>query len=359
MCSYVGGVSNRLYNSLHLEVRATSSMIDLFSPDIRTKKLGKQCNSSEEYSTLLKGSNSGNPVSRGILCFFILILFSCQYRDNQSDEVVKRNSSLDTLSVLIKNKWRGIGNKALNKYYSEKTLWFFGKNAFFNTYLGKLNLTKDTILISDSTNNALYDAPLDNMSDKIRKLKAKIVKITNDSLAFRVFESSFTPFNNEIYYFYNDSLDYNPNIYFDKISLNLSACLGKCPEQEISIDSSGTFRFYGGRNANNKGYFEGRLSKSFIKSISNNIKMANIENLQNDTFYPDEGPKFKMLIDYNDSLKQVLKGDYLKYNYRIYLLVELLKQAPDSAIEMKKATGEIQFEPMIQFDQPPIPPKVN
>ncbi|MEJ6980004.1 DUF6438 domain-containing protein [Pedobacter sp. P351] len=57
-----------------------------------------------------------------------------------------------------------------------------------------------------------------------------------------------------------------------KIAFATGYCHGTCPYQAIEIDSSLTYKYYGGEWAKNKGYFTGTIDRGFWDSLNTDLK---------------------------------------------------------------------------------------
>jgi len=141
-----------------------------------------------------------------------------------------------------------------------------------------------------------------------------------------------------------------------KISFATSGCYGKCPFLAIEIDSSLSYKFYGGRYTQRQGFFIGTITKEFWDSLNDKFEQTNFEHL--DTLY--NGTIDDMAIECYITNRQSKKLLYaqemdLPDSVRIffYWLMDTYK-----ILELHKV-DTLAFETKIQFGQGPIPPPKN
>jgi len=138
-----------------------------------------------------------------------------------------------------------------------------------------------------------------------------------------------------------------------KISFATSGCYGKCPFLSIEIDSSLSYKFYGGRYTEKQGFFIGTITKEFWDSL--NIKFEQINYDYLDTLY--NGTVDDMAIEcyiYNGQNKKPLYAQEMdlpdKVRNFFYWLMDTYKN-----LELRKV-DTLHFETKIQFGQGPMPP---
>lgn len=141
-----------------------------------------------------------------------------------------------------------------------------------------------------------------------------------------------------------------------KVSFATGGCYGKCPFLAIEIDSSLSYKFYGGQYSDLQGFFTGKITQTFWDSL--NIKLEQVNLKQLDTLYMAtiddlsiesyftfgqiKKPLFGHEMDFPDSVQKIfnwLMGSYKR--------VELTK------------VDTLDFETKIQFSQGPMPPPKN
>lgn len=64
-----------------------------------------------------------------------------------------------------------------------------------------------------------------------------------------------------------------------KITFASGYCHGECPFQAIEIDSSLTYKYYGGEWAENQGYFLGTIDKDFWDSLNTDVRNLKFEDI--------------------------------------------------------------------------------
>ncbi|MDP3393071.1 DUF6438 domain-containing protein [Sediminibacterium sp.] len=140
---------------------------------------------------------------------------------------------------------------------------------------------------------------------------------------------------------------------FKTISFATGGCYGKCPFLAIQIDSSLTYKFYGGRYTEKQGFFTAKVTQGFWDSL--NIKMEQAKFKQLDTLY--NASVDDMSIESYFTYGQIRKPLYgqemdLPDNIRsvFYWLMDSYKKLQLTKVDT------LLFETKIQFGQGPIPP---
>ena len=140
-------------------------------------------------------------------------------------------------------------------------------------------------------------------------LIGRIERISRDSLIIKKKAGKGRPFYyKDKFIFYNDSLDYNPQIKLNRIEYSTSSCLGKCPEIAVEIDSEGNYKFFGGKHSKQKGNFRGKVDLDYVREIEEELRYSNV-GIQPTAFpAPLDAPMNELVIYYNDSLRKEIHG---------------------------------------------------
>jgi len=143
-----------------------------------------------------------------------------------------------------------------------------------------------------------------------------------------------------------------------KIIFASGYCHGECPFQAIEIDSSLTYKYYGGQHAKNKGYFRGTIDEGFWESLKNDLKKIEYWNL--DTIYDDTYDDQSMeVIIYKGKYKKHIRGQEKSLPKGLQNLLYKLYYSVDLA-DIKAIRDTIQFESTVQnplkFTGPKFPP---
>jgi hypothetical protein len=67
--------------------------------------------------------------------------------------------------------------------------------------------------------------------------------------------------------------------YVNKVSLATGGCYGTCPLMAVEIDSTLSFKYYGGRYSDKKGYFKGTVTQGFWDTLNIKFQKLNLEKL--------------------------------------------------------------------------------
>ncbi len=149
-----------------------------------------------------------------------------------------------------------------------------------------------------------------------------------------------------------------------KLSFAVAGCYGKCPVLAIEIDSSLTYKFYGGENTNKKGFYKGLVTKGFWDTL--NLKFEQIRFKHLDTLYnysvddmpielyltigKDRKPLFGQDESMPDSVRKVLY--WVLNSYKNINLIQVDTLAFETSIQY--GIGPIPAPKILKFTAPKI-----
>jgi len=274
----------------------------------------------------------------------------------------QHNDKTDTLCMLKDIVWNidlsGIDSMKMYQdspmFFSDKCMYFYNKN------VGGYEVKEDSIFV----NEIYYNSTKEGLKKVVKeKLVGVIKEINNDSLVIEKLKGKGFYFVSDGHYkyyptfttlrFYNDKFNLSKKFEFDKISLSSSGCYGNCAIRAIEIKSNGDCKYYGGKNANMKGYYVGRISKEKIDSLKfkMNAALVNYWNLNNTPLI--DAQVADLIVCYNklDTLK--ILGSPVDFPIR---LKELFKEIMDinEKAELKPINAKLDFITK-QHDIPPVP----
>jgi hypothetical protein len=154
-----------------------------------------------------------------------------------------------------------------------------------------------------------------------------------------------------------------------KIIFETGGCYGKCPYTAVEIDSSLTFKFYGGEYSDVKGYFKGIVSEEIWDSL--NLKLEGINFTQLDSSYEKsiDDLATEMIVYYGKQRKHVrgqsasLPDSVMTFYNWLMNLHKRVRLKPITEKEISLETS-IQIQslappPLIQDDVKFIPPEIQ
>jgi hypothetical protein len=138
-----------------------------------------------------------------------------------------------------------------------------------------------------------------------------------------------------------------------KVSFATGGCYGKCPFLAIQIDSSLSYKFYGGRYAEKQGFYTAKVTQEFWDSLNIKLEQANFNQL--DTLYNAtvDDMSIESYFTYGQTRKRLYGQEMdLPDSVRkvFYWLMDSYKN-----IQLTKV-DTLLLETKIQFGQGPIPP---
>ena len=284
------------------------------------------------------------------LCFT-----SCSSPETTRDVSVKTVESNDTLDLLVRNNWNIViePSDSILYTYNKQPLYFKEENTYntrfqkFNAYffdqeIARLDISGDTIFLRDTT---YYQTADYSFKQKVQTyLIGEIESISKDSLIIKKVAGKGRPFGyNDKFMFYNDSLDYNPQIKLNSIEYSTGSCLGKCPEMAIEIDSKGNYKFFGGEHTKQKGNFRGKVDLGYVRKIEEELRYSNVDIQPTAFAVPFDAPMNELVIYYNDSLRKEIHGWVYNYPPRFQKVVKLMYDSPLRA-EMQSVGEQLSFE---------------
>lgn len=144
--------------------------------------------------------------------------------------------------------------------------------------------------------------------------------------------------------------------YITKLTVAAGGCFGNCAFAAVEIDSSLSFKYYGGEFAGRKGYYLGHISKGYWDTLNVELKKLDVETM--DTLYEDavdgleeefvlntEGGKKKHIVARGGSMPGVL-SKFINNTLQHYKNIELTKVKDTLDFETK-----IQYPVLIQHDE--------
>lgn len=138
-----------------------------------------------------------------------------------------------------------------------------------------------------------------------------------------------------------------------KLTFATGGCFGDCPFLAIEIDSTLDYKFYGGKNADVKGYYIGKISQTLWDTI--NIRFEPLQNRNLDTNIRSvDDMSIQSIIHFGQSVTKIKRQEMdlpkdIRDNF--YWLMDSYKR-----IKLEKVADTIHFETIIQNGLPAIPP---
>lgn len=96
-----------------------------------------------------------------------------------------------------------------------------------------------------------------------------------------------------------------------KIDFGTGSCLSPCQSIAISMDSSLTYKYYGGPSAPLKGCYTGHITQGFWDTLNMRFKQINYKKLDtadNEAIY--DGPLTEMFIFHREKMRHIMLSTY-------------------------------------------------
>lgn len=135
--------------------------------------------------------------------------------------------------------------------------------------------------------------------------------------------------------------------YLTKLTVATGGCYGNCAFAAVEIDSSLSFKYYGGDFAERKGYYLGHISKGYWDTLNVELKKLDVETM--DTLYGGavdgleeelvlntEGGKRKHIIANGGSMPEVM-SKFMNKTLEHYKKITLLPVKDTLDFETKNA----------------------
>jgi Domain of unknown function (DUF6438) len=149
-----------------------------------------------------------------------------------------------------------------------------------------------------------------------------------------------------------------------KICFAVGGCYGTCPLLSIELDSTLTYKFYGGQHSKKIGWYKGNVTQGFWDTLNINLERINYKKLDTTFEQTVDDASFEIILYYDNKRKHInaqemSMPDSVRYVFtnlaETYKNLNLTKQTDSSfSIETKIQNGVIAVPP------PPIkfkPPK--
>lgn len=137
----------------------------------------------------------------------------------------------------------------------------------------------------------------------------------------------------------------------EKVILGTGYCHGDCVFQAIEIDNNLKYKYYGGKNAEKKGYFIAKADKKLwdeLEIMFNKIKINDLDTLYDRT-YDDQS--FELIIYANGKRKHI-KAQYESLQKELKDIVDFLSGSYKN-VDLQPIDYVIDFESKIQKEQIP------
>jgi transposase len=146
-----------------------------------------------------------------------------------------------------------------------------------------------------------------------------------------------------------------------KIVLGRGYCLGECPFEAIEIDSTLSFKYFGGMYADQKGYYSGEIAQSYWDSLNLKINKIDLNKLDSVYYktYDDQEVEF---VIYKDGKRKYVIGQTDSLPLKLKDLLDLLHKIINN-VDLKLLKDSINFETQVQYqylrstDSPKFLPK--
>jgi len=303
---------------------------------------------------------------RYIQTILILVSIIACSKEKQIDE----NFTSKYWNLCINEK-----DSALIKYKDQALHFKDGAVYFINEKIANYSISNDTLIVCDTSyyekgkienvihsngkvditfykrieNDSLYQVTF-------KYLIGRVLKVDSDSLVIDVIEGYGFPFKfQDLLKFYNDSLLYDQDIKIDTIEFSNSLCYGSCPAIAMKIDKGLNYEFWGGENADKKGFYKGKITKEQFDAFEKLIRIANIEGNDSEYFPPIDAPYVELIIDYNIGKTKKFWGYMNDFPVRVKNVgLEMFDLYKSSSLDT--CDCELQFEVHLHVQAPPPPP---
>jgi len=93
-----------------------------------------------------------------------------------------------------------------------------------------------------------------------------------------------------------------------KIDIATGGYLGDCPSIAISIDSSLTYKYYGGSFSDKQGYYTGKVTQAFWDSLNIKLEQIKFKRLDTNFTVPMDAPETELKIHFNSQTRHIQTG---------------------------------------------------
>ena len=146
-----------------------------------------------------------------------------------------------------------------------------------------------------------------------------------------------------------------------KVGLATGGCYGQCPFLSVEVDSSLSYKFYGGEYAKKEGYYQGQVSQAFWDSLNVLFEWADHRSFQEPNWIVDDAMVFEFVIHHCDTVRhfrlpavdvfalpgEELTRDDIRIQRMQHVLRWLMHSYTDLQLEPVKDT--LQFETTTQY----------
>jgi len=139
----------------------------------------------------------------------------------------------------------------------------------------------------------------------------------------------------------------------NKIEIATGGCLRGCPVVGEIIDSTLTFKYYGGYKAKLQGYYEGKVSQGFWDTLNLKIKQISFKKLDTSKYMEVDGEAAEAIFYWNNHKRHVFKSIYNDPDAVSHVLIWIINSY--KTIELHKLKDSVSFETGYQFMLPPRP----
>lgn len=141
-----------------------------------------------------------------------------------------------------------------------------------------------------------------------------------------------------------------------RVSFATGGCYGTCPFIAIEIDSSLSYKLYGGRYSEKQGFFIGTITQDFWDTL--NLKFEQISFKKLDTLYDAtiDDMSIESYVTYGQ-IRKPLYGKEMDLPDSVRMTFQWLMDSYKK-IQLNKVDTLV-FETKIQFGQGPMPPPKN
>lgn len=142
----------------------------------------------------------------------------------------------------------------------------------------------------------------------------------------------------------------NRNNEITKIELATGDCFGECPLTVVSVDSTLTYKFYGGQYAKKKGYYTAHISQGLFDTLIIKLMSINYKQLNTSYEHSVDDQSLELIVHYQNKVKHVraqsssLPDSVSKV---FYFLANTYK-----AVKLTQIKDSIRFETVIQKPLP-------
>jgi len=138
-----------------------------------------------------------------------------------------------------------------------------------------------------------------------------------------------------------------------KIEIATSDCLKGCPVIGISIDSTLTFKYYGGYNAKLQGYYSGFVTQGFWDTLNTKLEQIKFKGLETNNFGELDGHSAEVVVYWNKQKRHFMRSIYEDPDSISHILIWIADSYKH--IQLQKLKDSVKFETTYQFMMPPKP----